>query len=624
MKEKGELKNYSQSYVKNVFRIIFIASIIISLAVIITGLLGYINTKKSLVNKAKSQDIVFIVKSMASKIESRINRAVETSYIFARDPLNIGWIEGEEQDKESGKIVLNKIEGIANSYDYSNAFIVGIKTRHYYFRENLGENKNSNNENFEVLSKNNPADRWFDEMIKSKKELELNVDYNRTMDDSFLFVNTIMGDADNPVGITGVGLRLNEITEEFREFKVGKKSNLWMVDNKGEIKLSDIREDIGKNYNEFLPKDVIEQIKNNTIDDIGDNGNVIVSEYTNSNNEIIDYAYCKLASSDWVLFYEIPRIENLSQIDTLRNNTVLNVILVLLAFMILFYIISRKIADPYKQAILINKELEDEVNIRTQELKESNQKINDSIEYAKRLQESILPSEQDLKRVFKENFVIWKPRDTVGGDFFWMQEIDDIVIVVVGDCTGHGVPGAFMTMTVNAILHNIVTTINKNDPSIIIKELHEQLKQALNKNSNPNSVDDGLDIAIFCIKNKSTLLYMGANIELYIKKDSKVEILKPQSKGVGYSYIKLKESLNNEVIEIQKDDIFIVTTDGFIHQNGGEKNYPFGKKRLYNMIQECSHMDINLIGAEFEKTLGLYMNNEEQRDDITVFAFKVK
>lgn len=619
MKEKGRLKGYSQSYIRNVFRIIFIACMIISLAVVITGFLGYSNAKKSLIDKAKSQDIIFIVKSMASKIDARISRAVETSYILARDPLNIKWIEGEEQDKESENLVLNKIENIASSYDYSNVFIAGIRTRHYYFRENSGENEN--NEKFVVLSQDNPADSWFDEMIRSKKEIALNVDYNRTMDDSFVFVNTIMGSLDNPVGITGVGLSLNEITKEFKEFKVGKESNLWMIDDKGIIQLSDIREDIGKSYGEFLPKDVISKIQNEAIKGTE---NVKVSQYFNSNHEIIDYAYCKLSSSDWILYYEIPRTESISLTYTLRNNTIINVILVLIFFMVLFYVISQKIANPYKQVILINKELETKVNLRTQELKESNQKINDSIEYAKRLQESILPSEQDLQKIFRENFVIWRPKDIVGGDFFWLREIDDVIVLAVGDCTGHGVPGAFMTMTVNAILHNIVNTVNKDDPSIILRELHLQLKQILNKSSNPNSVDDGLDISIFCISKKSSLSYLGANIELYIKRDQEVSIIKPQSKGVGYSYIDLKESLVNEIIEIQEGDIFIVSTDGFIHQNGGNKNYPFGKKRLYNMIKECKNEDFNLIKAEFETELEGYMNDEQQRDDITVFAFRIK
>lgn len=616
MEEKDSIKEYDKFYIRNVFKIVFIACISISLSVIITGVLGYNNTKKALIEKAKSQDIVYIVKSMAAKIDSRISRAVETSQIFAKDPINIKWLR-EQEEKASDDLVLNRVESIAKSYDYSNFFIASTKTRHYYYSENFGEKHMG----VTTLSKDNQQDNWFDEMIESKKNMELNVNYDRAMDDSFLFVNILMGEVNDPIGITGVGLSLNEITKEFQNFKVGSQSNLWMVDNKGIIQLSDKKDDIGRKYNEFIPQNIFDEIKNKSQDTTE---NVNVSQYVNENNEIMDYAYCKLASSDWILFYKIPRAESISLIDSLKFNTFVNVFLIILFFMVLFYFISKKIANPYKQAILINKELENKVNIRTQELKESNEKINASIEYAKRLQESILPSEDDLKRLFKENFVIWKPRDIVGGDFFWIREIDDVVVLAVGDCTGHGVPGAFMTMTVNAVLHNIVNDLNKEDPSLILQELHIQLKQALNKESNSNSVDDGLDVAIFSIKKKSTLSYVGANIDLYIKRNKEVQVLNSQSKGVGYSYIEIKKSLKNEVIQIQEEDIFIVTTDGLLHQNGGEKNYPFGKKRLHNMMEKCEAADLTLIKKEFENTLELYMRSKEQRDDITVFAFKLK
>lgn len=613
MKKEELPKEFSQSYIKNIFKIIFISSIIISCAVIITAFLGYSNIKNSLITKAKSQDIVFMVKSMASKIDGRITRAVETSCIFAREPLNIEWVNGEEKDQKVGKLVLSNLENIATSYDYNYFFIAGAKTKNYYFRQSL----NKNDKNFILLSENNPEDRWFFETLKSKKQMSFNVNYDRVMDDTFLFVNVIMGSVENPVGITGVALSLNDITKEFKEFKVGKKSNLWMLDEKGVIKLSDKREDVGKKVGGFLPKNVVKQIQNRP-------ANVKVAQYYGTNNEIMDYAYCKLNSTDWTLFYEIPRKESISLIDSLRINTIITVILVLLFFMLLYYFISKKVANPYKQSMVLKEELENKVNVRTQELKESNEKVKDSIEYAKRLQESILPLDKEMKRVFKDSFVIWRPRDIVGGDFFWLREIDDITILAVGDCTGHGVPGALMTMTVNAILHNIVTTIRSDDPSIILKELHTKLKETLNKSSNPQSVDDGLDIALFCIDKKSNLTYCGANLDLYIKRDKRVKIFKPQTRGVGYDYIELNQSLCSEIISVEEGDVFIVSTDGFIHQNGGQKNYPFGKKRLYNMIQKCEAQDLDSMKIEFETTLQNYMGSKEQRDDITVFAFKVK
>jgi len=619
MKERKPPKEFGEAYTKNIFNIIILACISILLAVIITGFLGYNNTKNSLINKAKTKDIVFMVKSMASKIDGRISRAVETSCILARDPVIVEWVNGEEKDAQLGKLVLKKLNDVANSYDYSNLFMVGAKTKKYYFQEN--SNIKKNNKEFVVLSESNPEDKWFFDRIKIKKEVVLNVNYDRAMDDSFLFVNTFIGSIDNPAGICGVGLSLKDITKEFSEFKIGQSSSLWMVDEKGIIKLSDLSDNIGKNYEEFLPSDVIKQIGNQSIPG---SENVKVSEYVDTNGKIIDYAFCKLSSSNWILYYQIPRSESISLIDSLKINMICTVILVLIFFMILFYITSKKIANPYKQAMLINIELEHKVSKRTQELKESNQKIIDSIEYAKRLQESILPMDKDMKRIFKDSFVIWRPRDIVGGDFFWIREIDNVIVLAVGDCTGHGVPGALMTMTVNAILHNIVNSVNKDDSSLIIKELHTQLKKTLNKYTNSKSIDDGLDIAIFCIIDNSILNFSGANIDLYIKNDKTVKLIKPQSKGVGYSYIELNDSLYGEIIKINEGDIFIVTTDGYIHQNGGIKNYPFGKKRFYSIINECDTIDLNSMKFVLEHSLKEYMNDAEQRDDITIFAFKVK
>lgn len=179
--------------------------------------------------------------------------------------------------------------------------------------------------------------------------------------------------------------------------------------------MSDNVEDIGKKYSEFVPESVVNNIENNSTDAKQE---VKVSQYSKENNKIVDYSYCKLSSGDWTLFYEIPRTESISLLNSLRNNTIINVILVLAFFMILFYFISKKIANPYEQAILMNKELENKVNIRTQELRESNQRINDSIEYAKRLQESILPSKEELKSYLWRTLLFGNPKIQWGEIFF--------------------------------------------------------------------------------------------------------------------------------------------------------------------------------------------------------------
>jgi len=612
MRKEQVDKQFSEFYIKNFYRIILIVSICISLAVIITGFTGYGNTKKLIINKAKSKDIVFMVESMGNKIDGRIKRALETSYVFANDPSNIEWVDGEEKDAILGKKVLMNAHNIVENFDYNMFFLTGFKTKHDYFF-----NKSSDHAKERIFSEATPADKWFFDWEKEKKQVDLNVNYDDVTKDTLLFVNTRIGNANNPVGICGVGLSLGDISEEFRECKIGQKSNLWTIDDKGIIKLSDSRSDIGSNYSKFLPKEIISQIRSKTSKDI------TISQYENSNHEIIDYAYYKLSSCNWTLFYQVPRYESLSIIHSLKINMIITVFLVLLSFAFLLYIAFTKIVNPYEQIILINEELEHEIGVRTQELQHANEKIIDSIQYAKKLQESILPSQEEIKKLFLENFVLWKPKDIVGGDFFWLKEIENVIVFAVGDCTGHGVPGALMTMTVNAILHNIVTIVNKEDPSLILKELHVRLKETLNKSSNSQSVDDGLDIAVMCVKNKSELTYAGANIGLYIKNREKVKFLDAQCRGIGYNFIKINEFIQNYMVHIEQGDSFIAVTDGFIHQNGGNGNYPFGKQRLFNMIERSKAANLNVMKDEFACELEQYMCGKDQRDDITIVGFKV-
>ncbi|AOY77935.1 SpoIIE family protein phosphatase [Clostridium formicaceticum] len=612
-------KGYIYVLTENLFRIVLLASILISLAVIITGILSYNSTKNALIAKTQSQDLIFIVKSMSEKIEGRIQRAMETSYIIAKDPYNHEWLMNAEMHMDQGEIILNRLKDIAVSYDYDSTFIASTQTHHYYFADST--HSNIHNTHLMILSKENPADIWFYDTLTSKKPISLNVDFNRGLNDTFLFVNALVGNTDAPLGIAGVGLSLREISSEFQQFKVGEKSNLWLIDENNIIKLSDDLDNRGKNVREFLPHEVINQMQNQILNNEDD---YFVSEYKNIDGEMIDYAFYTLHSSDWILYYQLPRSESISLIASLRTSTTLTIILVLLFFVTVFYIITKKIANPYRQAILLNKELEKKVTERTQELKETNVKVMDSIDYAKRMQESILPSKKDLQRIFKEYFVIWRPRDVVGGDFYWLQEVEDTIVLAVGDCTGHGVPGALMTMTVNAILYNIIDTQNKDNPEIILKELHQRLKQALHKDSNTQATDDGLDIAICCIKNKSQLIYAGAKIDLYIKNPQELRIFKGSKKSVGYHVTNLDANLSNVVLPIKEGDVFILTSDGFLHQNGGPKNYPFGTKRFHQLIEKCDVSSMPSMKAIFEKTLEEYMKDESQRDDISLIAFKMQ
>ncbi|HLC82304.1 MAG TPA: SpoIIE family protein phosphatase, partial [Bacteroidia bacterium] len=158
-------------------------------------------------------------------------------------------------------------------------------------------------------------------------------------------------------------------------------------------------------------------------------------------------------------------------------------------------------------------------------LKDKNKKITDSINYASRIQESILPSESEIKKQLPESFVFFKPRDVVSGDFYWLSNIKDKTIIACVDCTGHGVPGAFMSLIGNTLLNEIVNEKEIIDPSLILKRLHTEIVKALHQNSDRVQSKDGMEMSLCVIDNKAKVIeYAGAMNPLYIVKDSVVNI----------------------------------------------------------------------------------------------------
>jgi serine phosphatase RsbU (regulator of sigma subunit)/HAMP domain-containing protein len=262
--------------------------------------------------------------------------------------------------------------------------------------------------------------------------------------------------------------------------------------------------------------------------------------------------------------------------------------------------------------------LEHKVEERTRELVEKNANIQESIEYARVIQQTILPDEE-ISKILKDYFIIWHPRDIVGGDFYWMRKFDNGFLVIVGDCTGHGVPGALMTMAVNSILDRIVDDMCYDDPAFILGELNRLLNHS-QKGSGDN-IQDGLDAGIICVFDNGTILYSGARISLFIiKNDETFEI-----KGINHTigHILHKKIFMNHKIDFQPGMSFYLATDGVKDQIGGEKHLPFGKKGLLAVLKSIQQYSMdeqkNRIWSAYED----YKKNEPFRDDVTMFGFRI-
>lgn len=279
----------------------------------------------------------------------------------------------------------------------------------------------------------------------------------------------------------------------------------------------------------------------------------------------------------------------------------------------------------YAENLQLNRTLEDKVIVRTAELKEKNDEVIQSIDYSALIQNSMLPSYENLDSVFSDFYVIWRPKDIVGGDFYWFSKQDDDFLIAIIDCTGHGVPGALLTMTATSSLERIVTHINSSDPGKILSQLNVILKSVLSQDNPYDIKDDGLDIGLchYSTKNKK-LTFAGSKIRLHVDNNGEFTEIKGDRQGIGYKRSKEGYIYTNHIVDVTDDTTFHMTTDGFPDQHGGDKGFGFGWTRYKKLLEEYRHLSLGAQVENIEAALFEYQGSNNQRDDITLLGFKVR
>ena len=268
------------------------------------------------------------------------------------------------------------------------------------------------------------------------------------------------------------------------------------------------------------------------------------------------------------------------------------------------------------------KHAEQQLEIKNRELQTKNTEIIDSIMYATRIQKAILPDVSSIKRSFKEAFVLYKPKDLVSGDFYWHFEKEGRTVVAAVDCTGHGVPGALMSVIANSILRDIVIKRNVLDAAEVLRLLDEEILIALSKSDEGAAASDGLDIAL-CIfdKEKSLLEFAGAFRPLLRVRDGEISEYRGNRYPIGF-YQDVKKDFQAQHIEVQEHDTFYIFSDGYIDQFGGEHGKKMNKPRFKELLLMVQSMDLEEQEAFLEYSLLNWQQETEQTDDILVIGVK--
>ncbi|MEO6304155.1 MAG: tetratricopeptide repeat protein, partial [Bacteroidia bacterium] len=302
------------------------------------------------------------------------------------------------------------------------------------------------------------------------------------------------------------------------------------------------------------------------------------------------------------------------QHETQRNALIGGCILVLLVagISIIAFINKRKTSR------LLSKQV-GEINYQNAIIKEKNKDITDSIQYAKRLQEAVFPEADVLNTYFAESFVLFRPKDIVSGDFYWFEEVEGKTIIVVGDCTGHGVPGAFMSILGHNLLNQIILEDKITSPGKILNLLDKRVSNALNKRDSKAEYNDGMDMVICVVdKAKETLSYAGANRPLVIRRDEELIELKPNKHAIGGIQDSTCKLFTQQDISIKTEDVLYMFSDGYYDQFGGPRGKKFKYKQLTGHILAMAQKPLKEQKNILAETLITWQGNLEQVDDVCV------
>ncbi|MBC7865585.1 MAG: tetratricopeptide repeat protein [Bacteroidia bacterium] len=289
------------------------------------------------------------------------------------------------------------------------------------------------------------------------------------------------------------------------------------------------------------------------------------------------------------------------------------IFLILISIAIILYI-------RYKS----KKRTSEELAIKNRIIETKNKEITDSIHYSKRIQQAILPPDAFIKNLLPESFVFFKPKDIVSGDFYWVEKFGKQVIVAAVDCTGHGVPGAFMSFVAYSLLNEAVNEHGITRPAVILSELRKGLFKMLHQSAEDASIKDGMDIAVCAIDLKTMKLeFAGAYNPLWIIRESECIELKADKIPIGAFISGVLDPFTNHEVDLKNGDNIYLFTDGYADQFGGPKEKKFKYQQMKDLLLSLQKKPMNEQHAALEKSFADWRGELEQIDDVCIIGFRL-
>jgi len=258
-----------------------------------------------------------------------------------------------------------------------------------------------------------------------------------------------------------------------------------------------------------------------------------------------------------------------------------------------------------------------------EKVRKQKQNIESSIQYAQRIQNAVLPAKKRIAELYPEHFVYFRPRDIVSGDFYWFNSIGNKAVIVAADCTGHGVPGAFMSMLGISFLNELIGTSIIDNAGEILNQLRNKVKTTLDQTGKESEAQDGMDLSL-CILDKDTneMQFAGAYNSLQLIRNNEVQTFKADKMPIGI-YIRDQFPFTNHTIQLKKGDTFYILSDGFTDQFGGEKGGKFTMKRFKQLLLDFNQKSMSEQKDILEETFLTWKGSLEQVDDVVVIGVRI-
>ncbi len=597
-----------------------------------------------------------------ARIQAKLEREVVLAEKLVNSPLLQAWAQNEN-DPNLRKQALRELDSFRNLFADRSYFFIVDKSKNYYF--NNAQDEFRGQELRYVVKRDDPRSNWYFDTIEKVDSFALHVDNSPQLGLTKVWINAVVKEGTQKLGLGGSGLDLTEFLKEVVQSSDPGVQTV-LVDREGIVQ--------GHYDSELMAKNagIKDETKRLKIFELLEPAQRAVfqqklSSLTTSPDKIDHFQIERegrqvivgaafMPDVDWIALVFVDPNQVIELTQFLPILAVLGLAL-LVSLLLISYTIDRLIlrrlskltvstqeiaAGQYGVDLEIDRNdevgqltrsfnhmtatvrdythnLELKVEERTEELRQSNEKIMDSIHYALLIQSALLAKPSELKTAFLDSFTFWRPRDIVGGDYYTLYTAPNgSFLLAVADCTGHGVPGAFMSMASKALLDRAVASRGLEDPADLLVELNTTLQELLQQEE-PGS-QNGLDIGILYGKTgDSRIRYAGARMPLWVQRPGQaIEVIKADRCSLGYTKSEAQLRITNHDLDLPRGTRLFLLSDGILDQPGGPKGFGLGPKRLQEAFLKWEKIPLSAMNDHLDQMIAEYSGSAAQRDDITV------